>query len=246
MATEPLEELRLSGGFRAERGWWGVTADRFRDLLPKYPDRSVVPPAVVPPPPELPRGVPELLQGLALARGYHAAMVRWCGTSPFARELRPRSVVAHRHYPRLLAASRLMLQYRIAPAAWAAFSCDVWARYVQPMVGGAEPNPPWVLSVKRLEERTDWYEWIAAKFRGGRVHQSPTHRALLCAYESMQLALLSSSRKAILTRAEVQRVVSEHLPPVRYQFLVEMACAEHEVQQIRWNRAARDGAWLWG
>lgn len=250
------------GGARhaPERAWVEVEA-QYLDLLPAYPGASEVPVARVPSPPAL---NPEMSKPRALrlmALGYRAAIAHDYGEpSRVLGEVEgkdPRAVLRSKHSPALVQALPLMMEYRVAPASWSLFSIMVWKTYVMAGQGatwdampsrirrprsGTPPPPSWVFSVKRIENRSEWFGWHEANCRGGRLKISQAHKALIKKYETLRRALLSERS---IDAERVRALVAEHLPAVEYERLRAKAKAEADYEQDRLDAAAEKGAWLW-
>ena len=171
------------------------------------------------------------------------------------------SLIEHEHYAKLVDAAELLLELKISPIAWVAFSSDVWREYMakprarkwdeapSKMRSRVPKNMPpsiqWIFSTKRLSERVGWFSWAENRFRGGRVVRSKHHREITRRYERMKRALIDSYAQGTLTPATARGIVAAHLPKAVYAKLKENAETAAEIQQDKWDRAAATGEWLW-
>lgn len=256
--------LRLSGrGPQTVVRSWEELVVQYSDLLPPYPGIDVVPVARVPQPPILTEEMskPKALRVAAL--GYRAALERVYGPSRILVEATykdPRAVLSSKHAHVLVAVLPMLVQYRIAPASWSAFSIHVWRNYVMKGSGALHdipsrirrpkkstpPPPRWVFSPKRLDERTEWFTWHEATCRGGQLRISAEHRELMTRHRRLRAALLAAYDE--LTRERVQALVAEHLPLATFARLKKKATQRAEYEQDELEQAALGGEWLrwWG
>ena len=252
---------KLGGHLHAPKRPWVEIYATYIDLIPQYPGLSVVPVARVPEPPVITEaiGKPKALKMAAL--GYRAAIENAYGEPSRvlieATKSDYKAILGSKHATALIEAIPLMIENKIAPASWSAFSIMVWKNYVMSGSGkkwdtipskirrpkrGMPPPPSWVFSQKRLQNRTDWFGWHEAHCRGGRLKISPAHKALMQKYESMRRALEDSPK---LTKTRVATIIEEILPSSEYSRLINKAKADAEYEQDRMEIAMNNGAWLW-
>jgi hypothetical protein len=130
-----------------------------------------------------------------------------------------------------------LLRCEIAPAAWAAWSCDVWKQYNS----NKKPPPvPWVFSAKRITERRGWFAAEEESYMGGRIIMGPVKRALLEQYMAMRFAIDEAA-----AWANPARIVAQFFPGDAYDQAVKAARAEVAKQQADLRRDADSGAFLW-
>lgn len=246
--------------YEPERAWVEVESS-FIDLLPAYPGASVIAVARVPEPPVVTEamGKPKALRLTAL--GYRAAVENAYGEPPriLIEAMRKdyKAILESKHAPALVQALPLMMDHKIAPASWTAFSIMVWKNYVMAGSGpawdsvpsrvrrpkrGTPPPPSWVFSLKRLDNRTDWFGWHEAHCRGGKLKISKPHKTLIDRYEALRCALLQEPK---LTRSRVSELVAEHLPASEYQRLAQKAKADADFEQDKMAAAIESGEWIW-
>lgn len=253
-----MSNIKLGGNRHSPIRIWAEIEDRFGDLLPPYPGASNIKVAKLPAPPLVSRAHAEPRAAAFIALWYRSAIDHTYGNCRVFNSVEQRAVLATPHYPALINAIPLLLEHHIAPGSWTAFSATVWQRYAVEGRGaawdsipskrrapkrGMPPPPKWVFSLKRLEERTDWFAWHEARFRGGRLHVTEAHKALIACFEELKLALLTLEKEP--TRLRVQDLVLQYLPPARYQRLKDKAEDEAEWQQTEWNDQVKKGVWLW-
>jgi len=258
-----MPAVRLTGTTTAPTLSWEELFEKYRSVVPPFPGIDVVPVARVPQPPLL---TPEMSKPKALrltALGYRAAVERVYGDTRILVEATrkdPRAVLESKHAHALVQALPLLIEYRVAPAAWSAFSVHVWKNYVMRGDGKlfdvpsrirrprkhTPPPPKWVFSLKRLEERSEWFAWHEATCRGGQLKLSKAHRELAARHRRLRASL---TREGVeLTEERVRELVAEHLPHATFERLVREATAHAEYEQDRLDAAALAGVWLrwWG
>lgn len=89
-----------------------------------------------------------------------------------------------KHLPMMIASAATMLEHNIAPAAWVAWSVDLWRRDTAKTM---KPPLTWVFSPARIEKRRGWFssEGIM-EYSGGRVIVGPKRAALVQSYMAMR------------------------------------------------------------
>lgn len=252
---------KLGGNRHAPVRSWVDVESAYADILPRYPGLSVIAVARVPEPPVITEtmGKPKALRLTAL--GYRSAVEHAYGESTRvlieATRKDYKEILSSKHSHSLVQALPLLIEYKLAPVSWTAFSIMVWKTYVMSGNGatwdavpsrvrrpkrGTPPPPSWVFSLKRLENRTDWFGWHEAHCRGGHLRLSKAHKTLIVRYEGLRRALLAAPK---LTRSAVAALVSEHLPESEYKRLAEKAKADADFEQDRMASAIERGEWLW-
>jgi len=91
------------------------------------------------------------------------------------RSERAGHITQSKHFGLLVKAAEVFIAHDIAPAAWCAFSMDVWLEHENK---GAMPIP-WAFSPKRIEERRGWFRSVSSDYSGGRVLHSDAGRELM-------------------------------------------------------------------
>lgn len=195
-----------------------------------------------------------------MALGFRAALVHKHGSAgKMLAEVEsrdPNAILQSKYMESMLRALPLLIECKIAPASWSAFSIDVWTRYIVNGTGawnavpskikrprkGTPPNPSWVYSIKRLETRTDWFGWHESFFRGGRIEISEAHRALMLRYEDLQDTLLGLPQ---LDEGSVKEAVRQMLTPKTYARLAKEVQADYDYKQEELDVRALGGEWLW-
>lgn len=217
---------------------WPVIATALCGIVPPYPGPSIVPLVTIPPPAKLdPRTPLPECAGIVL-RAYIGAMNR-----RFRQRYRmPRDVRASAYFFDLMLCADAMLEVGVAPAAWCAFSVDVWVHYV------ARGKPPitWVCDYKRVlnVEKHDWFLSELPRYDGGRLHVGEAHRDLLNRWWRMRRAVLSLvGRGAPLDR--VRKLVQRHFPAGLWDMMVAGARTEALAAQHELVDKAKAGMSLW-
>lgn len=251
--------LRLGGKAPKEVRSWEALVQKFGSILPPYPGVDVIPVARVPHPPLITEEMSKTKALRVTARGYRAALEREYGPSRILVEATykdPKAVLESKHAHDLVLALPVLIKYQIAPAAWTAFSIYVWKTYVMKGEGalhqipskirrprrGTPPAPKWVFSLKRLEERTEWFSWHESFCRGGQLCLAKPHRELMERHRRLRATLFASYDD--LTDAAVRELVATYLPHATFERLKREAQAFAEFEQDRLDQAALDGEWL--
>jgi hypothetical protein len=197
----------------------------------------------------------------ALARAYRGAVASRTGKPCYllSRGI-PRNWKCH---AQLLGAAKLMQELEIAPAAWAAWSVDVWADMGKPpkpaRAGKAGVAPKqarprarrrrwgskptgaplaWVFSPERVRERWGWFRSEENQYEGGRTIFGPVQRALMAKYDDMR-------RSVIYGGLSLAQAAEQFFPGDTYDAEVAAAKAEIAENRTRLVRQAREGMFLW-
>lgn len=242
--TDPTEADpfagRLGGTARPPLLGWGALAS---NGLPPFPGIEVVPPAVVPSPPLLGGGDTEAEWVERLLKAYGgAATSRW----PRLRR-RPFSWFHYTPgtpgYAQVLGAAHAMFEAEVAPAAWAAWSCDVFRAYTPPNMSTREPPPMrWVYARTRIAERLEWFVRDAGSYRGGRLVFTPRHRELYAKHSAMMAEVMRSDAR---TAQELQGIARKHFPGASWDEAVFAARREASGVQATLDAQAKSGVWVW-
>ena len=153
--------------------------------------------------------------------------------------------MVERELPLLTSAVALLTSEEIAPAAWAAWSVDVWRDYVASKSNGE--NPPrlsYVFGAKRLGDHKvrGWFAREGGAAAGGRVIFTPEHRALVLRWQRMKM---DASRRGAVTPSELAAVADRWFPPGAFDAAVRRAreSASREERALR-DRVER-GEFVW-
>lgn len=197
---------------------------------PLRPTMELVPVAQVPNPPKLAQDASQDAMLDALGVAYLGAVKARYGKPPWNSGTEKIRGAA-------LACAAKLQEHSIAPAAWAAFSCDVWRTY-----GDGKKPPParWVWSAKRVEERHGWFSSDLATYQGGNCRFSPSHLELAARWESMNLQCMHAA-----TDEEAEAVVARVLPKSLFDQLAARAREESAKIQADLRRRVERGEFLW-
>jgi hypothetical protein len=140
-----------------------------------------------------------------------------------------------KYYVMLVVGARLLIEQEIAPAAWCAWSMDIWK-----LRSGATKPPPiaWVFSEGRVRERCGWFRSEAASYEGGQALYGREHRRLLARWHRMFGELLRG-------RDPPEVIVAQHFPDGSYEHGMKRARKEREETMARLDRMVEHGGWLW-
>lgn len=197
---------------------------------------TLVPFAVSPNPPTL---VPEMRDDERAARlvdAFRGALgSRFPGSTDFSFR---RGVLSRsKHFPMLVEAAGFMVEREIAPAAWAAWSMDVWKTYTEKR---KPPPVAWVFGPKRLAEKRGWFEHEESSYLGGTVLSTPKRTALLRRYLAMRAAV-----EAAEAWSDPREIVSRFFPDDLFDRLVVEAREEVARVRERVQRRVDAGEFLW-
>jgi len=223
--------------------WEAILRVAGRGVVPPFPGQEVVAPAVVPDPPRLRPGLSERAAAMVLVRAYRGAIESRYGRGGTYR-LPPELKMVEANLPLLTSAAALLAAEEIAPAAWAAWSVDIWRDYVASRSKNENPpRLPFVFGAKRLEDPQvrGWFGKEGAAL-GGRVIFTPEHRALVLRWQRMRFDVM---RRGAITPEELSAVASRWWPPGAYDAAVRRAreTASREERALR-DRVER-GEFLW-
>lgn len=199
--------------------------------LPPFPSAKLLLVARLPSPKVLGQGLSDRECVERMVTAYRGAITsRYKKTSyAFTRGDLTRS----RFYRGFVSASEFLREYEIAPASWCAFSVDAWREY---MNSKKEPGANWVYSIKRLEEKQDWYENELVSYRGGRLIFSDEHKTILRKYE----ALKKQTMQVELTDELIRKFF-----PHGWETAYEQATRANKHTQERLNDLVNNGKFIW-
>lgn len=224
--------------------WEAILLVAGRGVVPPFPGQELVAPASVPDPPRLRAELSPRSAATVLVRAYRGALESRYGRKATYR-LPPESVMVERELPLLTSAVALLTSEEIAPAAWAAWSVDVWRDYVASKSNGE--NPPrlsYVFGAKRLGDHKvrGWFAREGGAAAGGRVIFTPEHRALVLRWQRMKM---DASRRGAVTPSELAAVADRWFPPGAFDAAVRRAreSASREERALR-DRVER-GEFVW-
>lgn len=219
--------------------------------VPDYPGISVVPAPYVPSPPLMDATLDEVSRVRRLLTIYDGAVrSRYKVARPATRigkavlvddpltggKVRATRMQDAKQFIPLAAAADALVRLEVAPAAWAAFSVDVWKRFSD----GTRPPPlTWVWSRDRIVERREWFQSEENGYVGRRLVLTKAHHALLRRYNAMRYALIRSDPE------QHSAIIEKHFHGDKYARLVEAARRATLSEQHRLNEQAEIGAWLW-
>jgi hypothetical protein len=191
---------------------------------------------VVPNPPLLdPRASPEQ-HARILARWYTGIAERRTGKTCWS--FRGKPLERSRYFGALQSAAKAMVEHEIAPAAWIAWSFDVWEHREKDKL----PPPSMVFSAKRIEERRGWFRSCAVDYSGGQQVYVPAARELMQRQAQMRNAL---ARERPRNTEAVLAVVAKYFPIRLRERLIHDAKQQAEAEQERMTVAVAEGKWVW-
>lgn len=204
--------------------------------VPEFPGMDLLEPAVVPSPPKLNSDDPDGSWCMALVRAYRGAVQSRYKVRSGA--FRQNNIATSKYAKGLVEAAKKLLEHDIPPAAWAAFSLDVWRKYGEGKGSEKPPALQWVFAAKRIEERRGWYKAESSSYTGGRVLFGKSAKELFERYQQMRVGLLC-------TELPVAQVVAQHFPDGLYDRLLRRAREEAQAERTRLKAALAQGEWLW-
>ena len=206
--------------------------------IPPYPGASIIPPVMIPPPPQIPNDATESERAAILAQCYRAAVTNVLGRRcySFARG----DIAKSKPYKTLVTASRLLEKYKTAPLAWSMWSCGVWKKWK-----GSSKNPPitWVYGMPRIDGKIDVFnrEYVDSSARSVLTQ---SHRVLLNRYTEMTVELTKLENLGA-TEQQRKQVVDTYFPDGMYWRLVDRINSERDSYQQAINVRINRGEWVW-
>jgi hypothetical protein len=233
---------RIAGEARTEEGAWPSIVAALNGVIPPYPGPSIVPSVTVPPPPKLDAAAPLPERARVVAFAYKGAVEKRFGKPCWAFRY-GQSVERSKHYTDLCLCADALTEAKIAPAAWCAFSTDVWKKYAFGQRGKLPPVT-WVCSSDRIEDRMTWFLAELPRYDGGQMWLGDVHRDLLNRWWRMRREIQQVAvRDGSLARA--REVVARHFPRGQWDVLVERARVEATKVKQMLEHEVKRGGFLW-
>jgi hypothetical protein len=230
----PPTEAELGGGLGGNHPTPRTARTKKPKEIPPYPGFAEVGWPVLPPPPLLDPKAGPVERAAALLKAYRGAVKSRYGVDPWPAR---GPAATHKNYRALVEASEVLVERKIAPAAWAAWSCDAWKSFK----GGKRPPPiPWVFSAKRVDERAGWFASEESGYTGGKVVAGPKYRELLRRYQAARFAVDRAGPDE-----RPRRVFERFFPGDAYPRLLAEARAEVARTVDNLRKQADLGAFLW-
>jgi hypothetical protein len=147
-----------------------------------------------------------------------------------------------KRFPLLLDAAKAFIENDISPALWFAWSFNFWN---QNKTKKAMPPLAWLLSPKRMAERSGWFHSEAAFTMGCRMQYNDTERKFMLLQHRMitELSLLTVEE---CTDYKVQSIVHKYFPKGLYDNIVQEIKSDAIMRQMELSDAVARGEWLWG
>lgn len=147
-------------------------------------------------------------------------------------------ITQSKYFDLLTKAAAVFIEHDIAPAAWCAFSVDVWRENNK----GAPPIA-WVFAAKRIEERRGWFRSVSSDYSGGRVLYSEAGRELMQRQAKLERVLRTLPPEA--SDAQVAACAASVLSVDEHVRLV--ADVLKSAKQMNEDLAAKVfvGEWVW-
>jgi hypothetical protein len=147
-----------------------------------------------------------------------------------------------KHFSLITSAAEKFIEHKLAPAAWIAFSCDMWHDYLE-RPETSSPPIKWVFDSARLDKWRGWARSETRWYSSKRVLYTKTYKTLLAKYSLMKQDLSRLPITAI--DSDVEKVVDKYFPGDLYNELKKKIKAETaRIQEILDDSLAR-GEWLW-
>jgi hypothetical protein len=208
------------------------------ELVPPWVSVSAVARVATPPPPRLDAREPAERHAYLLAKWYEGAVRSRMGREPGVFKRFRRGVAESPFMPLLSEAAAKFIEEDIAPAAWCAFSVDVWR------MAGQKSAPPvkWVFAAKRIEERAGWYRRESESYSGGRLLYTDTARDFMRRQANLRDALHVQAPR---TETELRALVAHYFPAGLYDELLAALRAEATVLNDELVNVVSLGEWVW-
>lgn len=219
---------------------WAGILHTYKDLIPPFPDQTVVPTSKVPHPPSMHQSWTPARKAHHAAVWYRAALVHYYPHAKTFRNVRcAEDVLRDPAGPMLVEAIPHLEEHSLQVAPWVAFSVESWITY-----SGKKwpPQVKWVLSPNRMSVHAEWARWTENKWKGGQVIINEHHKVMLRSYAMMRAALLDAEN---LDRSTVKSIVAVFLPKQRYEGLKYLANIQATKETERLHQALGRGEWLW-
>ncbi len=243
---------RLAGSAVESDLAWPTLLLAHAALVPAYPGPLVVPMLVVPAPPRLTAamGAGERLRRVGAA--YTGACERARPGRCWAADTRTADTTRMgAHGPRFAHLATWLLSAGIPPAAWCAFSVDVWLHHYarfQPMRSALRMRPSvnWVCGDEHIKAHEVWYWAESTRYQGGHARCVDEHRELLVKWSRMRSELLVEARKhtVAIPHDVVFRIVRQHFARGEYESTVHRAKLCVQRKQSEYNDRVANGEFL--
>jgi hypothetical protein len=240
-----LEEAPTAGALRLAATIVGVAARHTPtffgpDLLPRL-DYDTLNAAVVPSPPKLNPDEPDAMWALQLMRAYEGAVESRFKVK--ANHFKRKSVLSNaaRVKP-LVECAKKLVEQKIAPAAWAAWSCDVWRHFSEKKGRGKVKAPvlQWVFTAKRVEDNHGWFHAEESSFTGTRVVFGDAAREAMYLHQRVKQMLYEAPDEAA-----ARLILARELPAGRLDGMIRLAHKEADAERTRLRAAVESGEWIW-
>lgn len=217
--------------------WPSVLAQIPEGTVPDDPARHL-PLVMVPPPPLIDPGWPELQKAQAIADAHTKAISNllnqrcWVFTH---------GAKTSAHYGLLVKAAEALIAFDIPPALWAGWSCQVWARFGHQFMMPVQ----WAWSPKRIDSGADWYR--SEMGGGARMVLPHGARDLRRDWQQMRKDILVVAQLAT-NRDQLKNLVVQVVDTAfkgEFDSRLEQVRTECENEQQTIFARVRDGDWLW-
>jgi len=192
---------------------------------------DVIPVAMIPDPPLLPNKISDDQIVAWLVKAYNGAKQSRYPSSVYVKCI-------SMHYNSLHACGCKLREYHIAPAAWAAFSIDLWKK--APNKRQAIAPITWVFNATMVLSRIELYEIDRLNYRGGQIVENEHSREIKRRELLMQRDLLNADSKGELAID----IKSRYFPGGLYEQLFKAAKRQAEIDQARLDEQAQRGDWM--
>lgn len=207
------------------------------ETVPPFPDTRLLHCPRIPSPPTLDLDLPRVARVEALAKSYRGAVESRYKEPCFA--LTKGDIRVSRYFPLLAEAAVLLDELGIAPAAWAAWSVDVWKDRIQG--NGKRHRPPpleFVFSKAHISKRGGWFAREVSAYGGGKVVQGPRYQELVRLFDGYY-------RESFKTPETEHAALVERWFPGGWQGWYERAQREGDDKRRSMELMVESGEFLW-
>jgi hypothetical protein len=190
----------------------------------------------VPDPPMLNPDDPPERHAFLLARWYTQAVEQQTGKVCWT--FKKTHVTKSRYYALLVKVAKYFILHEIAPAAWCAFSVDVWAKYNDK--GDKPPPVQWVFSTDRMVKREKWF-WNANRALGGTLVLPESAKDLI----ARQAAMRSEIARSNPSDQTLGKIVQKYFPGDTFDRLCAQVKSDTKRMTSELRSRAQAGDWLW-
>lgn len=204
--------------------------------VPRFPGPTVLLPATVPGPREIPE---ELSDADAVEWALKA--YRGCVEARTKKKCwvfcRKGEAQKSKHWSMLLAAVKHMREQRWQPGAWVLWASGIWHERTK------KPPPlKFIFNTTFMVEQANWFEHELGHFCASRVVYNDAAKAILYRYQSMREELMQSGAE---TPDAVKSVVEKFFPNDSYESSIAAANARTREDQAIINMRIQRGDFLW-